>query len=101
MNTQFALVETGWEQVIREAVAAKCSELRVICPFIKLRSAQRLLAGSRPGLIQVITRFHVGEMCDGFNDTKALRWFLENGAKIRGIRNLHAKLYLFGDNRAI
>ncbi len=35
------------------------------------------------------------------SDTGALRLFLEGGAEIRGIRNLHAKLYLFGNSRVI
>jgi hypothetical protein len=54
-----------------------------------------------PTRLQVITRFHLGDFCDGVSDITALRLLLENGARIRGVRNLHAKLYLFGDRRAI
>ena len=101
MKTYFQLVDSGWNKIFQEAVEADRTELRVVCPFIKSRAAEHLLAGRRPDLIRIITRFHLGEMCDGISDTKALRLFLKNGAKIRGIRNLHAKLYLFGDKRAI
>lgn len=101
MQPTFQLIDTGWDEVIREAATADRTELRVVCPFIKVRAAKRLLAGKRPERIQVITRFHLGDMCDGVSDTEALRLLLENGAKIRGVRNLHAKLYLFGDQRAI
>jgi hypothetical protein len=98
---RFELIDSGWDWVLDEALAADHSELRIICPFIKLSSAERLLRGGRPRLIQVITRFHLGDFCDGVNDTSALRLLLKNGAKIRGVRNLHAKLYLFGERRVI
>jgi hypothetical protein len=101
MNPSFQLIDTGWDKVIHEAATADRTELHVVCPFIKMRAAKRLLAGKCPEKIQVITRFHLGDMCDGVSDTEALRLLLENGAKIRGVRNLHAKLYLFGDQRAI
>jgi hypothetical protein len=101
MNPSFQLIDSGWDKVIQEAVTADRSELRVVCPFIKVRAARRLLAGKCPGVIRVITRFHLGDMCDGVSDTEALRLLLKHGAKIRGVRNLHAKLYLFGDQRAI
>jgi hypothetical protein len=101
MKLSFQLVDSGWDKVIQEAAAADRTELRIICPFIKVRAAKRLLTGEHPDLIQVITRFHLGDMCDGVIDTEALRLLLENGAKIRGVKNLHAKLYLFGDKRAI
>lgn len=101
MNTSFQLIDSGWDKIIGDAVATSCAELRVICPFIKVRTAKRLLANKCPELIHVITRFHLGEMCDGVNDTAALRLLLENGARIRGIRGLHAKLYLFGDQRSV
>ncbi len=55
----------------------------------------------KPELIRVITRFHPGEMCAGVSDLEALRLLLEAGAQIRGIRGLHAKVYLFGQQRAI
>jgi len=101
MKENFQLLDGGWDQAIRDAVAADRTELQVICPFIKVRTAERLLTGKRPDVIRVITRFHLGEMSDGINDTKALRLLLTNGAKIRGVKNLHSKLYLFGKKRAI
>ena len=101
MKPSFQLIDSGWDKVIHEAAMADRTKLRVVCPFIKVRAAKRLLAGKRPELIRVVTRFHLGEMCDGVSDTEALRLLLENGAKILGVRNLHAKLYLFGDQRAV
>ena len=92
----FRLVETDWGHVLDRAVATDCSELRIVCPFIKERTVRRLLAGGRPKSIQVITRFNLLDFAEGVSDTAALRLLLDKGAQIRGVRGLHAKLYLIG-----
>ncbi|MBI1178718.1 hypothetical protein GC207_14895 [bacterium] len=101
MNPTFQLVDQGWDKLLTSASAADRSALRIICPFIKLRAVRRLLTGTTPDVIQVITRFHLGDLCDGVSDTAALRVLLDEGAQVRGVKGLHAKLYLFGDQRAI
>ena len=97
----FLLVDTDWAQVLADAVAADRSGVRLVCPFIKKGAVERLLAGGTPGSLQVITRFSLDDFAQGVSDLSALRLLLENGAAIRGIKNLHAKLYLFGSRRAI
>jgi hypothetical protein len=97
----FLLVDTGWAQVLADAVAADRSGVRLVCPFIKKGAVERLLAGGPPGSLHVITRFCLDDFAQGVSDLSALRLLLENGAAIRGIKNLHAKLYLFGSRRAI
>jgi len=97
----FRLVHAGWEKELDDALRADGSSVRVVCPFIQRRSAARLLEHGRPRTLQVITRFNLGDFCDGVNDLAALRLLLESGAEIRGVRNLHAKLYLIGANRVI
>ena len=98
MNIQ--LVDGGWSEEFTKALLDDSSELRIICPFIKGGALQRLLR-HHPSNIQVITRFSLGDFADGVSDVAALRKLLEAGARVRGVRNLHAKLYLFGKSRAI
>lgn len=99
---KFTLVEARWDQVFDEAVRRKriSARLRVICPFIKERAAQRLLRNGRYTEIEVITRFDPNCFRAGVSDTSALRNLIQAGAKIKGIKNLHAKVYLVG-NRTI
>ena len=94
------LVDGAWSKEFTEAVQDDSSELRIVCPFIKASSLQRLLR-HHPGEVQVVTRFNLADFADGVSDIAALRSLLEVGAKVRGVRNLHAKLYLFGKSRAI
>jgi phosphatidylserine/phosphatidylglycerophosphate/cardiolipin synthase-like enzyme len=97
----FRLVDTAWDDVLMHAIRTNQSSVKIICPFIKKGAANRFLVSEKPQPIQVITRFNLGDFSDGVSDLAALRLLLENGAVIRGIRNLHAKLYLFGNTSAI
>jgi len=95
------LVDKGWDSVLFDAIREDRSIVQLVCPFIKKRPVERLLHNGKPGVLQVITRFHLGEFCDGVSDIAALRLLMQNGAMIRGVRNLHAKMYLFGERQSI
>ena len=94
----FRLVDSGWAAELIDGVREGPDELRIVCPFIKERALDRLLELG-PKNIRVITRFNLADFADGVSDIAALRKLLRAGAAVRGIRNLHAKLYLFGDRR--
>lgn len=98
MTTRF--VDLGWSQEIDEAVRLDSNELIIVSPFIKLGALRRILS-HRPKRISVITRFDLAGFADGVSDISALRELLKSGATVRGVKNLHAKMYLFGSMRAI
>ena len=87
------LVDSGWEQELTKAVSEDVSELRIVCPFIKLGALGRLLK-FRPKAVLVITRFNLADFACGVSDLAALRKLLKAGARVRGVKDLHAKLYL-------
>ena len=86
------LVSAGWERELSEALRADAKELRIICPFVKVGALDRLLS-LRPARVQVITRFNLADFAEGVSDIQALRRLRDVGASVRGIRNLHAKVY--------
>ena len=94
------LVDGGWDKEFTKALQADSSELRIVCPFIRVSALQRLLRHD-PGRVQVITRFNLADFADGVSEVVVLRKLLERGARVRGVRNLHAKLYIFGKSLAI
>ncbi|MDF3154061.1 phospholipase D family protein [Mesorhizobium sp. XAP10] len=94
------LVDSGWPLEIAEALRADSSELMIISPFIKRGALQRLLS-SGPKAVRVITRFNLSDFAESVSDISALRRLLGARAKVRGVKNLHAKMYLFGSSRAI
>ena len=94
------LVDAEWGEKIADALRKDASELRIICPFIKRDALERLLQ-LHPQKIEVITRFNLADFATGVSDIAALRKLLKLGANVRGIKNLHAKVYLFGSSHAI
>ena len=96
----FRLVSEGWGTELENALRHDRTELQIVSPFIKRRALQRLLA-LRPERIRVVTRFDLEEFVRGVSDASALRTLFEYGATVRGLRALHAKLYVFGDSVAV
>lgn len=94
------LVDSGWSAELTDAVRADATALRIICPFIKTGALERLLTHN-PRNVQVMTRFNLADFSDGVSDIVALRRLLDVGGRVRGIKNLHAKIYIFGTSRVI
>ena len=95
------LVDSGWGHLLSDALHTDHSKVRVICPFIKERAAQRILEYGSPAQFQVITRFDLNCFLQGASDVAALRLLFEAGAQIRGVRNLHAKAYIVGSRSIV
>ena len=94
------VVDRNWESEFKEALQLATTELLIVSPFIKSRALTKLLADP-PASARVITRFNLEDFAQGVSDIRALRLLLDSGAAVRGIRNLHAKLYVFGSARAM
>ena len=94
------LVDGGWASEFEEALGLDGGELLIVSPFIKSGALAKLLA-SPPCSCRVVTRFNLEDFASGVSDTTALQELLGAGAVVRGVRHLHAKLYVFGASRAI
>ena len=97
----FRLVHENWGGEFEHALRLDRSELRILSPFMQAGALARLLA-HRPERTRVITRFNLNDFADGVSNISVLRTLLDHGASaVRGIRHLHAKLYVFGQSIAI
>lgn len=94
------LVDHGWAEELDAALRVEHLNLCIVSPFLKKRAVQRIISHS-PRPVRVITRFNLADFADGVSDIAALRSLLASGAQVRGIRSLHAKVYVFGARRAI
>ena len=97
----FRLIDAGWDTELDRALQHDRSTVKIVSPFIKRRALERLFAQGQPTSLKVITRFNLADFAGGVSDIGALRRMLEAGARLRGVRYLHAKLYLFGTSRVI
>jgi HKD family nuclease len=100
-NTDFFFVKSGWDKELSSALNKDSSELRIVCPFIKKSAAARLLDRESPRRLLVITRASLNDFYSLVSDIEALKFLMDNGAEIRVVRNLHTKLYLFGNSRVV
>jgi hypothetical protein len=98
-GTVFRLVSSGWDAEFIAARRAAPRRLRIVCPFIKLGAMERILKAGDPARIKVITRFDLNCFYERVSDLDALELLLDAGAKVRGRRGLHSKLFLL--DRAI
>lgn len=95
------IYDACWREVLSAKSDDDHSSIKIICPFIKDRALDHLLKQSQAKDIQIITRFNLADFHCGVSDLQAIEKLLAIGAKIRGVRNLHAKVYIFGRQRAI
>ena len=95
------VVDKGWDDEFHEVMGDDIDAIRIVCPFIKVAALRALFDKPRSPSIEVITRFKLADFAKGVSDTAALRLLLRKGAKIRGIKDLHSKLYLFDSSHAI
>jgi hypothetical protein len=97
----FRLISEAWEGELVAARRAHPSGLRIVCPFVQKATLQRIVREGAAKTIELITRFDLNGFDQGVSDLEALNAVLEAGGKVRGVRGLHAKLYLFGNARVI
>jgi PLD-like domain len=95
------LVDRAWRTELLEGRRRYSDALRVVCPFIKASPLNELLEVARSEPLEVVTRFNLADFGRGVSDIAALRTVLMAGGRVKGVRSLHAKLFLFGDRLAV
>ena len=93
------IVEEGWDAELATGLQLCADDVLFVSPFIKARAIEPMLDQLRGS--RIITRFSQQDFVDRVSDIAALQLLLEAGAAIRGVRHLHAKLYVFGSERVI
>lgn len=94
------LVDSGWEQLLKASRARAPQALDIAAPFIRAKPMAQLLT-PRGSEVRVITRFSHADFASAISEIAALRSVLAAGGRVRGVKNLHAKLYLFGGREAV
>ena len=78
------------------------SHIRLISPFIRFKAIKRLMKHNKYNRLEIITRFNEGDIISGVCELQALE-YLYNASKVevRGIANLHSKVYIFDKEKLI
>jgi hypothetical protein len=94
------LILGPWEGFFKETLI-KASKLRIMSPSFSMVTIQIL---QERGIIEntrLITRYSLYDFFVKLSDLAALKLALHCKMKVVGLRNIHAKFYLFDDDRAI
>ena len=91
-------VDKQWHRVFNRAASRTNSEMLIITPFIKKLTIREILTRRKING-RLITRFSLRDFYDGVSDLDALEFLLDRGSEIKGIKNLHAKVYIFGPGK--
>lgn len=77
------------------------TEVFLISPFITTNIAKQIISHSADKCLRLLTRFNLADFKSGVSNLNALQKLSEAGVEIRGLKNLHAKNYIFDNKTAI
>ena len=96
----FRIVDKNWHEIFEELSSIAQERALIISPFLGEKALKNLL-GNRPKEVKVITRFNLNELLLRVSEIRALEYLLNIGAEVKGVRNLHSKVYILGTSKAI
>ena len=79
----------------------KTKELRIISPFVKEQVLRKINSQFDFNDFELITRFNLQDFVMKVSSLDGLKFSIERGARIFGIKELHSKIYLFDMRAAI
>lgn len=86
-----------YDKLLDELTLTK--KLRIVSPFIKEQVIRKIQGQFDFRNFELITRFNLRDFASNISSLDSLKFSVESGASVFGIRELHSKIYLF-DNRA-
>jgi len=96
----FRIVDKNWHEIFEDLSGIAQKRALIISPFLGEKALKDLL-GDKPEEVKVITRFNLNELLIRVSDFKALEYLSKIGAQVKGVRNLHSKVYILGNSKAI
>ncbi len=94
------LIDSNWNVEFHKLASQTRNSINFITPFIKKATTEALVSNGRIH-IQLITRYSELDFYNGVSDLSALEYLLDLGAEIRGVHDLHSKLYVFDRKKVI
>jgi HKD family nuclease len=95
------LIQNPTEKRLLNMISAVRASLFVVTPFFKEGMIDKVLSSLKEGKLRVLLRTDAFDMAGGISDLNALRKLAQHGAEIREIRNLHAKVIVFDEKKAL
>lgn len=97
-----SIVKTPSKDHFFSLIKGANKEMLFCAPFIKKEVVDEILSNRKPGVVlEVITSANLANFVNGSLDVEAIKMLLEAGIKVLNFQNLHAKIYLFDNKKAL
>ena len=95
-------VITPWEDKFYNMVSECETQIRITSPFIKSNIVTKLYDNMKENVkLDVVTSCKLMNFYKRVTDIEALSFILEKGGRLLNYQNLHSKIYIFDDKKAI
>ena len=97
-----SIVKTTSKDSFFSLIKEANKEMLFCAPFIKKEIVDEILSNRNPGVVlEVITSANLANFVSGSLDVEAIKTLLDAGIKVLNFQNLHAKIYLFDNKKAL
>jgi hypothetical protein len=94
-------IQNPWENKLLELVSNVEDELFISCPFIKEDIIKNILAHLKEKKLKILLKTNIFDISKNFCDLECLYLLNSHNTEVRTIKNLHAKLFIFDNEKAI
>jgi hypothetical protein len=96
------IIKTPWKERLLDMASSASKSVRIASPFVKDNVCKELAGVVKGGInLELITSFKMEYLRTGSLDISALRRVIDLGGTVRNHHRLHAKIFLFDDERAV
>lgn len=96
------VIKTPTSKQFYDLVKSSTKELLFCVPFIKKDVISHILNNIKPDVVVgVITYSNIARFANGSLDLEAIKMLLDKGFRVLNYQNLHAKIYLFDNEKAL
>lgn len=100
--SNFKILKSPWEKDFVRLLSSTQRHVRLASPFIKKDVASIIAENVRSGArIDYLNSFKLANFHRGASDLEALSILIRHNASVRSYHQLHAKIFLFDDQRAV
>jgi PLD-like domain len=90
----------NWIERFREELH-NVNSLKIISPFVGEDMCNTLIQDFNIDSVELITRFNIRDWAIGVSSINGIEMLFSDGVKIFGVKDLHSKVYIFDDSKAI
>ena len=96
------IIRSPWQNIFLDLVQNTKQQILLASPFIKFQTVSKIIEIYNKNIsdFKVINSFKLSYFHRGASDLNALKSLIDNGALVKNVHNLHAKIFIF-DNIAV